>query len=66
MLDAEEKESESLLRICQVLMLSGIEYGACQSLEQPIAVSQMTSSLPWSEIDVELNYRPCLTIRNFR
>ncbi|KAL7327304.1 hypothetical protein PS15p_205757 [Mucor circinelloides] len=51
MLDAEEKESESLLRICQVLMLSGIEYDACQSLEQPIAESQMTSSLPWSEID---------------
>lgn len=50
-LDAENKDSENLRRICEVLMLSNIEYAACQSLNQPILVDQDTTSTPWSEAD---------------
>lgn len=49
--NAQGKNSESLRRICEVLMLSGIEYSACKSLEQPLVVDQNTTSTPWSEVD---------------
>ncbi|KAK4519136.1 uncharacterized protein ATC70_009368 [Mucor velutinosus] len=51
MVEAEDKKSESLRRICEVLLLSGIEYGACQSLNQPIAVDQVTAFSLWSKVD---------------
>ncbi|GAN05737.1 hypothetical protein MAM1_0100d05212 [Mucor ambiguus] len=51
MFAAEDKDSESLQRICEVLMLSGLEYDACQSLDQHIAVDQATIFSPWTEAD---------------
>lgn len=44
-------KSESLRRICEVLQLSGIDYKACESLEQPITVARSASLTPWTEED---------------
>ncbi|KAI8639837.1 hypothetical protein BD408DRAFT_434835 [Parasitella parasitica] len=46
------EESERLAKICEVLLLSGIEYSACDSLVIPIAenVMEIVTS-PWTEAD---------------
>lgn len=48
------EESESLKRICEVLLLSGIEYDACNSLSNMVKEDESLAKIaatPWSDAD---------------